>query len=434
MRSFMHRCSAVTLALFLAAGVAVVPAGTAHAAKDKPPAPQYSKPFIAIAKDVEKAVKGEQWDNAIVALDKMLAMPVMSDDEKRYAYGQKIMVTQKKGDKPAFAATIEAYLATGAVPADFVGPLNQQLAAYYSAQKDQPKAIHFFERYVEATPTAGTSEFETLGRLYLQQKDCTNGLKWLGKAIDTAQAKGAPVQESWLQYRDRCYIDMQDKEGRLANIEELVRRYPKKDYYSRLLALYTQGAKDDRALHVEAFRLALRDTGLASVGEYLTAADTLLIAGSPGESLRALERGMKEGVVPSGGTNAQLVQDAKDRLSEDRKALPNDEKTAARNPKGELEVKLGLGYYSLGDWQKAIELVEKGLAKGGVKRVDDAQMLLGASLVELGRFADAKAAFGRAAEAAGQGAYMSRLAALWSAYVDRVAAAAAPATAATPST
>jgi tetratricopeptide (TPR) repeat protein len=434
MRSFVHRCSAVGLVLLLAAGAAVTPAGTAQAAKDKPPAPQYSKAFVAIAMDVEKAVKGEEWDNAIVALDKMLAMPAMSDDEKRYAYGQKIMVTQKKGDKPAFAATIEAYLGTGVVPADFVGPLNQQLAAYYSAQKDQPKAIHYFERYVEATPTAGTSEFETLGRLYLQQKDCANGLKWLGKAIDTAQAKGAPVQESWLQYRDRCYLDLGDKDGRLANIEELVRRYPKKDYYSRLVALYTQGAKEDRALHVAVFRLALRDTGLASVGEYLTAADTLLIAGSPGESLRALERGMKEGVVPSGGSNAQLLQDARDRMTEDRKALPNDEKTAAKNPKGELEVKLGLGYYSLGDWNKAIELVGRGLAKGGVKRVDDAQMLLGASLVELGRFADARAAFGRAAEAAGQGSYMSRLAVLWSAYVDRVAAVQAPAAAATPST
>ena len=33
---------------------------------------------------------------------------------------------------PLFAATIEAYLNSGAVPDDFLGPLNQQLAAYYS--------------------------------------------------------------------------------------------------------------------------------------------------------------------------------------------------------------------------------------------------------------------------------------------------------------
>jgi tetratricopeptide (TPR) repeat protein len=259
MGRFLRRFSAFVVAVLLAAAL---PAGLAVAAKKeaKPPAPQYSKAFVAIAKDVEKAVKAEQWDGAIVALDTMLAMPELSLDEKRYAYGQKIMATQKKGDKAAFAATIESYLNTGAVPEDFVGPLNQQLAAHYSAQKDTAKATHYFERYVEATPTAGTTEFETLGRLYLQQKDCPNGLKWLGKAIDTAVSQGSPVQESWLQYRDRCYIDLQDKDGRLANIEELVRRFPKKDYYSRLVALYTQGAKDDRALHIGVFRLALRPT------------------------------------------------------------------------------------------------------------------------------------------------------------------------------
>ncbi len=39
--------------------------------------------------------------------------------------------------------------------------------------------------------------------------------------------------------------------------------------------------------------------GLATVGAYLNYADTALVAGSPGEAARALERGMKEGVVPS---------------------------------------------------------------------------------------------------------------------------------------
>jgi ATP phosphoribosyltransferase regulatory subunit HisZ len=67
-----------------------------------------------------------------------------------------------------------------------------------------------------------------------------------------------------------------------------------------------------------------------------------------------------------------------------------------------------------------------------VKRIDDAHLLLGSTLVEMGRYDDAKAAFGRAAEAAGKGAYMARLAVLWSAYVDRLAAAAAPASAPAP--
>ena len=58
----------------------------------------------------------------------------------------------------------------------------------------------------------------------------------------------------------------------------------------------------------------------------------------------------------------EAEQEAKDALAADRKSLPVDEKTAAKNPKGELDVKIALGYYSLGDWNKA-------RAKAGVENV-----------------------------------------------------------------
>ena len=112
---------------------------------------------------------------------------------------------------------------------------------------------------------------------------------------------------------------------------------------------------------------------------------------------------------------------AKDALATDRKTLPVDEKTAAKNSKGKLDVKIALGYHSLGDWAKAHEIAQCGLTKGGVKRVDDVELLTGSALVELARYADAKAAFERAAAGAAPGSYMARLARLWSAYVDRLA-------------
>ncbi|MFZ8987230.1 MAG: hypothetical protein ACO21O_10400, partial [Steroidobacteraceae bacterium] len=59
-----------------------------------------------------------------------------------------------------------------------------------------------------------------------------------------------------------------------------------------------------------------------------------------------------------------------------------------------------------------------GLAKGGVKRLDDANLLLGASLVELGRLEEANAAFDAAAAAASD-RYMKGIAGLWKGMVGR---------------
>ena len=60
----------------------------------------------------------------------------------------------------------------------------------------------------------------------------------------------------------------------------------------------------------------------------------------------------------------------------------------------------------------------KGIAKGGVARLDDANLLLGAALMELGRRDEAKAAF-EAAAAAAPGGQLARIARLWLARVAR---------------
>ena len=166
---------------------------------------------------------------------------------------------------------------------------------------------------------------------------------------------------------------------------------------------------------LNAYRLAISDPqgGLATVGGYLSYADTALVAGSPGEAARALERGMKEGIVPSAGSNQQTLQEAKAAVAQDRRSLPAESAAAEKNAKGELDVKVGLGFYSTGDYEQAAIAARRGIGKGGVARIDDANLLLGASLVELGRRDEARAAFEAARAAAPAGSHMARIASLW---------------------
>ncbi len=87
---------------------------------------------------------------------------------------------------------------------------------------------------------------------------------------------------------------------------------------------------------LNAYRLAVSDPegGLATVGAYLNYADTALVAGSPGEAARALERGMKEGVVPSAGTNQQLAEPRRRRRSpRTRRRCPAKRRLRPRTPR-----------------------------------------------------------------------------------------------------
>ena len=379
------------------------------------PAPAYSKEFRKEAAKVQKLVNEKKWPEVLAALPALDVLPSLSGDELKVIATWRLQATQATGDMDAFTAAIEHFLQKGYAAPEQIGPMNQQLAAYYNGKKDRVKTAHHYRLFIDATPDADAKELETLGRLYLQNSDYTEAAHWLGKATDFAVGRGEKPDEAWFQLRDRCFVELKDQAARLANLEALIGYYPNKEYYSRILAIYQSETKDDRIVMLNAYRLAVADPqgGLATVGGYLGYADTALVAGSPGEAVRGLERGMKEGIVPSAGSNQAALQEAKAAVAIDRKNLPAEANAAEKSPKGEVAVKVGLGFYSTGDYERAVEMVRRGIEKGGVARLDDANLLLGAALMELGRRDEAKVAFQAAASSAGPGGHLARIAGLW---------------------
>lgn len=425
----------VAASLGIAMALAVVPIASAQeekpmsrkereaaaAAAEAAPKADYSKEFRKLAAPVQTAVNEKKWAEVMAALPELEAIPNPTLDDKKAIATWRLQATQGVGDQDAFAAAIESFLAAGYAEPENVGAMHRQLAAHYSAKKDTAKTLENFQKFVDATPDVEPDELETLGRLQLQAGQNAEACQTLGKAIDSAKAKSAKPKEMWFQLRDRCFIELKDDASRLTNLESLVMEYPDKEYYSRVAAIYQTQSKDDRVVMLNAYRVAVSDPegGLATVGAYLNYADTALVAGSPGEAVRSLERGMKEGVVPTAGTNQQQLNQAKAAVASDKKTLPGEAASAAKNAKGEVDVKVGLGFYSTGDYAQAVDVIRRGIAKGGVSRLDDANLLLGASLLELGKQDEARAAFEAAKAAAPAGSPLGRIADLWIARTSR---------------
>jgi TolA-binding protein len=401
----------------IALAIAVSPIASAQNDPKAAEAPKadYSKEFRKLAGSVQTAVNEKKWPEVLAALPQLEAIPDPTFDDKKAIATWRLQATQGVGDQDAFAAAIESFLAAGYAEPENVGAMHRQLAAHYSGKKDNAKTLEHFQKFVEATPDVQPDEYETLGRLYLQAGQNAEACATLGKAIDAVKGKGEKPKEMWYQLRDRCFIELKDDTSRLANLEALVGEYPDKEYYSRIVAIYQAQTNDDRTVMLNAYRVAVSDPegGLATVGAYLNYADTALVAGSPGEAARALERGMKDGVVPNAGSNQQMLTQAKAAIASDKKSLPGEAAAAAKNAKGEMDVKVGLGFFSTGDYAQAAELIKRGIAKGGVTRLDDANLLLGASLLELNKTDEARAAFEAAKAAAPAGGHLGRIADLW---------------------
>ena len=98
------------------------------------------------------------------------------------------------------------------------------------------------------------------------------------------------------------------------------------------------------------------------------------------------------------------MSQAKAAVASDKKSLPGEAAVGRQERRrARWTSRSGLGFYSTGDYAQAVEVIRRGIAKGGVARLDDANLLLGAALVELGKQDEARAAFEAAKAAAPAG-------------------------------
>ena len=136
---------------------------------------------------------------------------------------------------------------------------------------------------------------------------------------------------------------------------------------------------------------------LNKADEFSEMATTLLSGGFPTEAKAVLEKGIAANAFSGESlTRAQAdLTRARTGADADRKDLPGADQALAAAKTGNEMVATGKLLFNVGQYAKAADAFRKGLAKGGVTDVDDANALLGIALVRGGKGAEAIEAFGK---------------------------------------
>jgi len=104
-----------------------------------------------------------------------------------------------------------------------------------------------------------------------------------------------------------------------------------------------------------------------------------------------VEKGYETKVLGTGNEaerHGRLRNMAKQKVDEDQPTLASGEAEAAKKPDGNGLVSTGMDYYGYGQYDKAISLIQAGIAKGGLKYPDDAKLHLGIVQIAAGKKAD----------------------------------------------
>jgi tetratricopeptide (TPR) repeat protein len=396
----MTRMKSIAIAISLAVGAVstatVFVPEVAHAAEKEPAKPKISKAVGEPLKKAQEAMAAKQFDVALAEIQKAQAVEKRTpvEDYQIDEFLGYILVQQKKYGEAA--AVYERMLNSGQLPPEQAADRTKAVAQMYFQVKEYKKAAEWAKKWLDSNPPEEDMGV-LLSQAYYLLEDHKNAATTMTTVVDNLEKAGQTPKENYYQIILSSYVKMDDKAGVDNALKRIVRYYSKPNYWENLLDSYRRKQNSDRVTFGY-YRLMNEVGVLKDKGDYMEMAQLGIEMGVPGESQQIVEKGIQAGVLKSDDKTEQgrydrLLGAAKKQSDADRASLAQQAKDAEKNPQGQIDVGLGQAYLSYGQLDEAITAIERGIKKGGVTDVDEAQISLGIAYLKKGQKDQARQAF-----------------------------------------
>ena len=355
-------------------------AGAVTGAQAQALRPEVGKP-LQQAYDLIKAGKGKE---ALAKVREAEAAPNKTAAESLQIDRMKAAAAQRAGDSGAAIQALESLYAKG--PAAEQGQVAEQLASTHAAAKNNAKA----SEWVQKAQAAGNNS-ATLKQLqaYLQgaSGDFSAVAKEAAAAVSAAEQAGRKPDEADLLRLADAQQRTGNSAGQAATLEKLLFNYPKKDYWAIYLSRLQRKSGFSDRFSLDVMRLKLATGSLTRTEDFMEMAQLALQAGYPAEGKAIVDKGFAAGVL---GTGAEAERHKRLRILADKQeaegkaSIDQRAATAVAAKDGNDLVQIGYAYATMGQADKGIPLIEQAIAKGGLKRPEDAKLRLGQALLQSG--------------------------------------------------
>jgi tetratricopeptide (TPR) repeat protein len=306
-------------------------------------------------------------------------------------------------------------IASGLMPEDQVPDRTKAVAQIYFQEKQYQQAADWAQKWIEAngfTEDMGV----LLGQAHYLLGNFKASADTITKVVDLLEQQGQEPKENYYQLVLSSYAKLEDRPNVEKTLKRIVLHFPKPNYWENLLDTYRRKSTSDRVTF-GFYRLMNQVGVLKEKADVVEMAQLGIEMGVPGESQLILEKGLQSGALNSGDKAEQdrfkrLLEAAKKTADSDRASLDQQAADAEKAAQGQRDVGMGEAYLSYGYYDKAIAAMERGLKKGGVTDIDEAQISLGIAYLGKGERDRAREAF----QAVKSGSKWADLAELWAIY------------------
>ena len=372
----MKKIPTLAAALLLAGAASLLSTAQAEALR-----PEVGKP-LQQASELLKAGKGKEALAKVREADgvagKTAAEQLMIDRMKGSA-------AQRAGDNPAAIAAFEAVFPK--VTGTDAAQVAEQLAFTYSAAKDWAKTGQWIQK---AQSLGGNSAQLKQLQAYVQSQngDFAAVAKDAGAAVAASEQAGKRPEEGDLLRLADAQARTGNPAGQGATLEKLLFSYPKKEYWAIYLGRLQRKSGFSDRFSLDLMRLKLATGSLAKTDEFMEMSQLALQAGLPAEGKAIVDKGFAAGALGNGAEaerHKRLRDMANKQEAEAKQSMTTRAEAAAAAKEGNDLVQIGYAYATMGQADKGVTLIEQGIAKGNLKRPEDAKLKLGLAMLQSGK-------------------------------------------------
>jgi len=390
MKKLSSILAAVSLSvLFVAVGIPSV----SVAAEKREVSQKVGKPL----QEALTLIGKRQFEEAMRKVDEAKAAPEKTPFEefKINEVAANILMNQRKEGEAA--AMYERLAESSFAAAEQVEIYSKGAIALYARTNNTAKLLDMLPKWIKNHPN-DTDMMFTLALAQSkagQQKAAKDTLEDLIKGAEKAGQR--PKSEWLLNLANITYKMAGNKwdKNSLAIVEKSLRYYPNATLWQQMLGGMKEQQMND-GVKFQLYRLMLAVGALKSGEDYTELAQLANSFGLPAEGVNVLNAGFASKDLGEGDSkerdNRKLMW-MKGLMDKDKAELPAEEQKAKASTDGNADVLLGEDYIGYGQYSQAIEAIERGLKKGGIKKPDAAQMALGIAYYNNKQKDQARAAF-----------------------------------------
>ncbi len=396
---------AVVLAVAMAVGAGSFTTSACAAAPANSPAA--GKTLQAAA----AAVKAKKWDEAVTHIKEVNGIAGHTPADIYLANTMLVNVLLNQQKYAEVAPVIEQQLNSSFASTAEKNFFNKQLVSIYLGLKNYPKVIEVGQTLV-AAGTADATTYNVMAQAYEKQGKLPDAIKFMKSRIEGA--KGQKPSENDLLLLLDFQGRQKDGAGRAETFEKLVSFYPKPQYWANIMPSLINAPENTDAVTINIYRLMVATGTLKQHTDYSEFAKLAVVEGAAGEAVAVVQKGLAANVFPEERKAAanRLLESAKKQLAADQAGLAKAEADAKVATTGDADIRVGKTYYGLGQYDKSTEAFKRGIAKGGLRSVEEGQLLLGISLNAQKKGGEAAAAF-KAAGKTGNDPKFANVARYW---------------------